>query len=47
MFEFTRTWFLRYVLEHGHFFDEFQNLAPWSRAQKKHITEFTEFSARI
>ena len=25
------------------FFDEFQILAVWSRAQKKHITEFTNF----
>ena len=27
--------------------DKFQILAAWSRAQKKHITEFTEFSTWV
>ena len=28
------------------FFDEFQILAAWSRAQKKHSNNYTEFSTR-
>ena len=36
IFEFSRTWARP-------FFDEFQILAAWSVAQKKYITEFTEF----
>jgi hypothetical protein len=44
-FEFSRTWFLS--CSNMGIFDEFQILAARSRAQKKHITEFTEFSARI
>ena len=29
------------------FFDKFQILAAWSRAQKKHSTQFTEFSRMV
>ena len=29
------------------FFDEFPIWAAWSRAQKKNITEFTEFSTWV
>ena len=35
------------LCENGHFLGEFQILAAWSRAQKKHITEFTEFSVKL
>ena len=29
------------------FFDKFQILAAWSRAQKKQSTQFNEFSSRV
>jgi hypothetical protein len=44
-FEFTGTWFLS--SSNMGFFDEFKILAAWSRAQKKHITKFIEFSTRV
>ena len=31
----------------GTFFDKFQILAAWSRAQKKHSTQFTKFSRMV
>ena len=35
------------LLKHGKFFDEFQILAPLSRAQKIKNSDFTEFSTKV